>query len=94
MNIKKILKKEVSLMDGSLILGTVSIFLAFITLFIFFLIRQHDLSVSPYSVPDAHVFRMNSIATFEIGMLISKTFFFITCVGYASYFLQKMAHTH
>lgn len=94
MNTKKIVKKEVSLMDGSLILGTVSIFLAFITLFIFFLIRQYDLSVSPYSVPDAHVFRMNSIATFEIGMLISKTFFFITCVGYASYFLQKMAHTH
>lgn len=81
-------------MEGSLILGTVSIFLAFITLLIFFLIRQHDLSVSPYSVPDAHVFRMNSIATFELGMLISRTFFFITCVGYASYFLQKMAHNH
>lgn len=94
MNTKKTVKKEVSLMEGSLILGTVSIFLAFITLLIFFLIRQHDLGVSPYSVPDAHVFRMNSIATFELGMLISRTFFFITCVGYASYFLQKMAHNH
>lgn len=48
------------------------------------------MGVSPYSVPDPHLFRMNSIATFEMGLLFSKTFFVVTCVAYTSYFFQKM----
>jgi hypothetical protein len=91
---KKIERKELSSIEGTLILGNVCFGLCFVIFFIFFLIRQHDLGVSPYDMGDSHLFRMNSIAMFELGILISKAFFIISGLSYASYFIQKMANNH
>jgi len=91
---KKIERKELSSIEGTLILGNVCFGLCFVIFFIFFLIRQHDLGVSPYDMGDSHLFRMNSIAMFELGILISKAFFIISGLSYASYFIQKMAKNH
>lgn len=92
MNTKKIEKKEISSIDGTLILANICLGLTFIIFFIFFVVRQHDLGVSPYDMGDSHLFRMNSIAMFELGILISKTFFIVSGIAYFSYFLQKMAN--
>lgn len=91
---KKIERKELSSIEGTLILGNLCFGLCFIIFFIFFLVRQHDLGVSPYDMGDSHLFRMNSIAMFEVGILISKAFFIISGISYVSYFIQKMANNH
>jgi hypothetical protein len=94
MNRKKTEKKELSSIEGTLILGNVCFGLCFVIFLIFFLVRQHDLGVSPYDMGDSHLFRMNSIAMFELGILISKTFFIVSGIAYVSYFLQKIANNH